>query len=116
MGCITTNLVRIALRSSVSNYDGADRLAERFSEAGLPYPNLSCEELVGGSADSPLYGSLAELLQNLQPRKNEAYNGGDSCNGRVLKPAPRCSHRSAQPDLLTCAGLCLGAALNNVCF
>jgi hypothetical protein len=68
MGCITTNLVRIALRSSVSNYDGSDRLAERFSEAGLPYPKLSREELVGGSTDSPLYGSLAELLQNLQPQ------------------------------------------------
>ena len=28
---MTWNLVRIALRSSVSNYDGADRLAEHFS-------------------------------------------------------------------------------------
>jgi ubiquinone/menaquinone biosynthesis C-methylase UbiE len=65
---LTTNLVRIALRSSVSNYEGADRLAEHFSEAGLPHPNLFCEELVGGSADSPLYGSLAELLQTLQPQ------------------------------------------------
>ena len=65
---LTPNLVRIALRSSVSNYDGADRLAEHFSEAGLPYPNLFCEELVGGSPVSPLYGSLAELLQTLQPQ------------------------------------------------
>jgi ubiquinone/menaquinone biosynthesis C-methylase UbiE len=65
---LTTNLVRIALKSSVSNYDGADRLVEHFCEAGLPYPNLFCEELVGGSADSPLYGSLAELLQTLQPQ------------------------------------------------
>jgi hypothetical protein len=39
-----------------------------FSEAGLPYLNLFCEELVAGSADSPLYGSLAELLQTLQPQ------------------------------------------------
>ena len=52
----------------MSNYDGADRLAEHFSEAGLPYPNLFCEELVGGNADSPLYGSLAELFQTLQPQ------------------------------------------------
>jgi ubiquinone/menaquinone biosynthesis C-methylase UbiE len=65
---LTINLVRIALQSSVSNYDGADRLAEHFSEAGLPYPHLFCEELVGGSADSPLYGSLAELLHTLQPQ------------------------------------------------
>jgi ubiquinone/menaquinone biosynthesis C-methylase UbiE len=65
---LTTNLVRIVLQSSVSNYDGADRLVEHFSEAGLPYPNLFSEELVGGSADSPLYGSLAELLQTLQPQ------------------------------------------------
>jgi SAM-dependent methyltransferase len=49
---LTINLVRIALQSSVSNYDGADRLGEHFSEAGLPYPNLFCEELVGGSTDS----------------------------------------------------------------
>jgi ubiquinone/menaquinone biosynthesis C-methylase UbiE len=65
---LTINLVRIALQSSVSNYDGADRLAEHFSEAALPYPNLFCEEVVGGGADSPLYGSLAELLQTLQPQ------------------------------------------------
>jgi len=65
---LTTNLLRIALQSSVSNYHGADRLTEHFSEAGLPYPNLFCEELVGGGADSPLYGSLAELLQTLQPQ------------------------------------------------
>jgi SAM-dependent methyltransferase len=82
---LTTNLVRIALQSSVSNYDGADRLSEHFSEAGLPYPNLFCEELVGGSADSPLYGSLAELFANpsASTRKNEDYDGGDNCNGRA---------------------------------
>jgi ubiquinone/menaquinone biosynthesis C-methylase UbiE len=65
---LTTNLVQMALRSSVLNYDGADRLVEHFSAAGLSYPNLFCEELVGGSPDSPLYGSLAELLQSLQPQ------------------------------------------------
>jgi ubiquinone/menaquinone biosynthesis C-methylase UbiE len=65
---LTSKLVRIALQSSVSNYHGADRFAEHFFEAGLPYPNLFCEELVGGSADSPLYGSLAELLQTLRPQ------------------------------------------------
>jgi hypothetical protein len=65
---LTTDLVRIALQSSVPNCDGADRLGGHFSEAGLPYPHLFCEELVGGSADSPLYGSLAELLQTLQPQ------------------------------------------------
>jgi SAM-dependent methyltransferase len=65
---LTTDLVRIALQSSVPNYDGADRLGGHFSEAGLPYPHLFCEELVGGSADSPLYGSLAELLQTLKPQ------------------------------------------------
>jgi SAM-dependent methyltransferase len=46
---LTINLVRIALQSSVSNYDGADRLGEHFPEAGLPYPNLFCEELVGAA-------------------------------------------------------------------
>jgi len=65
---LTTKFVRIALKSSVHNYYGADRLVQHFSEAGLPYPHLFCEELVGGSADSPLYSSLAELLQTLQPQ------------------------------------------------
>jgi ubiquinone/menaquinone biosynthesis C-methylase UbiE len=62
------SLVRIAFQSSMQNYYGADRLVEHFSEAGLPHPNLFCEKLVGGDADSPLYGSLAELLQSLQPQ------------------------------------------------
>ena len=65
---LTVNLVRIALQSSVSNYDGADRLGKHFLEACLPYPHLFSEELVGGSADSPLYRSLAEILQTLQPQ------------------------------------------------
>ena len=64
----TANLVRIAFRSSLQNYHAAERLVEHFSEAGLPYPHLFCEKLVGGSADSPLYGWLAELLQSLQPQ------------------------------------------------
>ena len=50
------------------NHDGADRLVEHFSEAGLPYPLLFCEEIILGSADSHLYRSLAELLQTLQPQ------------------------------------------------
>ena len=65
---LTTKLARIALQSAVPNFHGADRLEKDFSEAGLPYPNLFCEKLVGGSADSPLYGLLAELLQILQPQ------------------------------------------------
>jgi ubiquinone/menaquinone biosynthesis C-methylase UbiE len=65
---LTTKLARIALKSAVPNFHGADRLVKDFSEAGLPYPHLFCEELVGGSPDSPLYGSIAELLQSLQPQ------------------------------------------------
>jgi SAM-dependent methyltransferase len=65
---LTADLVRTALQASVPNYHGADRLVEHFSEAGLPYPHLFCEKLIGGSADSPLYGSLAELLKTLQPQ------------------------------------------------
>jgi SAM-dependent methyltransferase len=64
---LTANLVRIALKSSVPNYDCADRLVEHFLEADLPDPHLFCEKLIGGGADSPLYGSLAELLRTLQP-------------------------------------------------
>jgi SAM-dependent methyltransferase len=65
---LAANLVRIALQSAVPNYHGADRLVEHFSDAGLPYPDLFCEKLIGGGANSPLYGSLAELLQTLQPQ------------------------------------------------
>lgn len=65
---LSTSLVRLALQSSVPNFHGADRLVEDFSKADLPYPNLFCEELVGGGPDSPLYGSLAELLQSLRPQ------------------------------------------------
>ena len=68
---LSTKLARMALQSSVPNFHGADRLVEHFSEAGLPYPNLFCEELVGGSPDSALYGSLAGLLQSLQPQLKE---------------------------------------------
>jgi hypothetical protein len=64
----TANLIRNAFQSSLQNYYAADRLVQHFSEAGLPYPHLFCEKLVGGSADSPLYGWLAELLQSLQPQ------------------------------------------------
>jgi ubiquinone/menaquinone biosynthesis C-methylase UbiE len=65
---MTFNLVRIALQSAVPNYQGIDRLVEDFFEAGLPCPHLFCEKLIGGGADSPLYGSLAELLHTFQPR------------------------------------------------
>jgi SAM-dependent methyltransferase len=65
---VTVSLIRTALQSSLQNYYAADRFVEHFSDAGLPCPHLFCEKLVGGSADSPLYGSLAELLQSLQPR------------------------------------------------
>ena len=65
---LTANLIRIAFQSSLQNYHAADRLVEHFSEAGLPHPHLFCEKLVGGSADSPLYAWLAELLQSLQPQ------------------------------------------------
>lgn len=65
---LTANLIRIAFQSSLQNYYAADRLVEHFSDADLPYPHLFCERLVGGSADSPLYGWLAELLQSLQPQ------------------------------------------------
>jgi SAM-dependent methyltransferase len=65
---LTVNLVRSALKSSVPNYHGADRLVEHFSEASLPYPHLFSEKLVGSSADSPLYGALAEIFHTLQPQ------------------------------------------------
>jgi 2-polyprenyl-3-methyl-5-hydroxy-6-metoxy-1,4-benzoquinol methylase len=65
---LTVYVIRTVLQSSLPNCDAADRLLEHFSEAGLPFPHLFCEKLVGGSADSPLYGWLAELLPTLQPQ------------------------------------------------
>jgi ubiquinone/menaquinone biosynthesis C-methylase UbiE len=65
---LAANLIRVPFQSSMQNYYAADRFVEHFSEAGLPYPHLFCERLVGGSVDSPLYGSLAELLQSLRPQ------------------------------------------------
>jgi ubiquinone/menaquinone biosynthesis C-methylase UbiE len=62
---VTANLIRNAFQSSLQNYYAADRLVEHFCKAGLPAPQLFCEKLVGGSADSPFYGWLAELLQRL---------------------------------------------------
>jgi ubiquinone/menaquinone biosynthesis C-methylase UbiE len=65
---LVANLIRIACQSSMPNYYGAERLVEHFSEAGLPHPQLFCETLAGGGADSPLYRSRAELLHSLQPQ------------------------------------------------
>ena len=65
---LTANLIRTVFQSTIQNYRAADRLVEHFLEAGLPYPHLFCERLVGGGADSPLYGWLAELLHSLQPQ------------------------------------------------
>lgn len=64
---LAAKLIRTALQSSVPNYYAADRLVEHFCDAGLPYPHLFCEKLVGCGSDSPLYGSLAELVQSLKP-------------------------------------------------
>ena len=43
----TANLIRIAFQSSLQNYYAADRLAEHFSEAGLPYPICSAKNQSG---------------------------------------------------------------------
>ena len=65
---LAADLIRTACQSSLPNCYGADRLVEHFSEAGLPYPHLFCEKLVGGGADSPLYGWLVGVLQSLKPQ------------------------------------------------
>jgi ubiquinone/menaquinone biosynthesis C-methylase UbiE len=65
---LTANLVQTAIQFSRPNYRGADRLVEHFSKAGLTCPHLFSEKLIGGGADSPLYGALAELLSILQPQ------------------------------------------------
>jgi ubiquinone/menaquinone biosynthesis C-methylase UbiE len=65
---LVANLIRIACQASMPNYYAADRLIEHFSEAGLPIPQLFCEVIAGGNADSPLYRSRVEILQSLQPQ------------------------------------------------
>ena len=58
------NLVEMACQSALPHYNVSNRLIECFSEAGLPQPHLSCETLVGGGVDSPLYAWMAETLQS----------------------------------------------------
>jgi len=42
------NLILAAFRDALPHHDSANRLVERFSDAGLPVPNLFREMLVGG--------------------------------------------------------------------
>jgi SAM-dependent methyltransferase len=62
------NLVEMACQSALPHYNVSNRLIECFSEAGLPQPHLSCETLVGGGVDSPLYAWMAETLQSFLPQ------------------------------------------------
>jgi ubiquinone/menaquinone biosynthesis C-methylase UbiE len=62
------NLIFAAFCEVLPHYDSASRLIERFSEAGLPAPNLFREILVGGGTDSPLYAWIAETLRSVWPQ------------------------------------------------
>jgi 2-polyprenyl-3-methyl-5-hydroxy-6-metoxy-1,4-benzoquinol methylase len=61
-------LVLAAFREVLPHYDVANRLAEYFSDAGLPVPNVFRETPVGGGAGSPLYGWLADTLRSVWPQ------------------------------------------------
>jgi SAM-dependent methyltransferase len=64
-------LVAGALLQSLPHHDAADRLAEHFVSAGLPFPDLFCESLMGGGPDCPLCGWAADLLRSLAPKLTE---------------------------------------------
>jgi SAM-dependent methyltransferase len=64
-------LVAGALLQSLPHHDAADRLAEHFVSAGLPFPDLFCESLMGGGPDCPLSGWVADTLRNLTPKLAE---------------------------------------------
>jgi SAM-dependent methyltransferase len=59
-------LLRIAC-GAFPSCDAAGRLLEHFSAAGLPHPELFAELPMGGGADSPLYGWIAETIGSLTP-------------------------------------------------
>jgi 2-polyprenyl-3-methyl-5-hydroxy-6-metoxy-1,4-benzoquinol methylase len=64
-------LLLTAFRAVAPSWDAAGRLVELFSSAGLPQPTLYCETPVGGGADAPHYGLLADLARTLLPRMIE---------------------------------------------
>lgn len=65
---LTGNLIEMACKSALPHHDVSDRLIECFFEASLPQPHLSCETLIGGGTDSPLYAWVAETLRSFLPQ------------------------------------------------
>jgi len=47
--------------------DAGGRLIEHFASAGLPQPQLFCESVIGGGADSPIYAWFAQTLETVLP-------------------------------------------------
>ena len=68
---VTGDFILTAAQSALPHNDVGDRLMESFSEAGLPQPDLFCENLIGGGLDSPLYAWAAETLQSFLPQLSE---------------------------------------------
>ena len=62
------NLILAAFRDALPHHDSANRLVERFSDAGLPVPNLFREMIVGGGTSSPLYAWLADTMRSVWPQ------------------------------------------------
>jgi SAM-dependent methyltransferase len=57
-----------AFRAVAPHCDAGGRLFEIFDRAGLPGPTVTCECLVGGGADSLLYGWIAATLAGVLPQ------------------------------------------------
>lgn len=56
-----------AIRARASHHDIAANMVESFFDAGLPYPELSCERPIGGGKDSLMYRWACEGVKAVYP-------------------------------------------------
>jgi SAM-dependent methyltransferase len=57
-----------AFQAVAPHCDVGGRLFQVFARAGLPPPTVTCECIVGGGPDSPLYGWIASTLAGVLPQ------------------------------------------------
>jgi len=95
-----SNIVRAAscivetMRHSGAHLDAGARLPGIFTAAGLPVPQLRCEQLMDAHPGSPLYQYLADTLESLLPK---AIEYGIATEGQFdLKTLPACVEAELQ--------------------
>ncbi|MGW4489812.1 class I SAM-dependent methyltransferase [Amycolatopsis sp. NPDC004368] len=59
--------VRSTMRKNGLPHHAASRLFPLFADAGLPPPQVSCANFVGGGPDSPLYQWMADVVRTVLP-------------------------------------------------